>query len=214
MRRINLVQKIGRISFILLFVSLLSLIGGAFIMQVTSSSYQLVYQPTTQNNGLDFPDNYLVEGSDSVEQDACCGHIDTTEPAVTLLTPGNTSILLASYTIAFEITDDNPMEDFLADEVLYNWDGGSNTTLESPFNISMHGTDGEHILNLYAVDATENWAAKRYIFTTTSDTDAIVIIGVDLPTTTTTPRRSDGFLLLTTIPVLISAGILFAKRKQ
>ncbi len=213
MRRINLVQKIGRISFILLFVSLLSLIGGAFIMQVTSSSIQLTPKPTTQNEGDFLPNNYLVKGSDSIEQ-VCCGHEDSTEPQIILVSPGNTSILLAGYGIEFVVTDDNPMEDFLPEEVLFNWDGASNTTLESPLNVSMPSTDGPHILNMYSVDALENWAYKKYLFTTTSDPNAVQILEGDATTTTAVARRSDGFLLLTAIPVFVFSVIVFARRKQ
>lgn len=213
MRRIELVQKISRIGFIVLFVSALSLIGGVFIMQVTSSSYQLTYTPTTQNGDDFLPDNYLVIGSESIEQ-GCCGHEDSTAPLITLITPGNTSVLLAGHIIAFDITDDNPMEDFLAEEVTYNWDGGSNTTLTSPFNISMAGADGEHTLNVYAVDALDNWGSKVFKFTTTSNPGEVNIIGVDLPTTTTLPRRADGFLLLTAVPIFIASAIIVARRKK
>jgi hypothetical protein len=188
-------------------------IGGVFIMQVTSSAYELNYIQPTQNDKAYLPNSFIVIGSDSIEQ-GCCGHDDDTAPKILLLSPGNTSTLLVDYQIAFEITDDNPMEDFLAEEILYNWDGGSNSTLTSPFNVSMVGTDGLHILNMYAVDALENWAHKKYTFTTTSDPGAVQIIGGPVVTTTTVPRRSDGFLLLTIIPISILAAILFNKRER
>ncbi len=191
-----MVKKITRISFIGLFGAFIILIGGIFVIQATSSPYQLNYQSASQ----------------SVEQDACCGHTDTTEPVIRLITPGNNSVLLADYVIAFEITDDNPMDDLLPTEVLFNWDGSSNITLNAPYNISMTGTDGEHVLNIFATDAKENWAGAKFIFTTTSDPDAVVIIGVDY-TKTTIPRRSDGFLFLTTFSVLILGVMFLTKRK-
>lgn len=92
--------------------------------------------------------------------------IDETAPVITLysgLTIQNTEI------INLDISDSNTL-----DRSYYNWNGGSNNSLDSPFNITSDGlTEGSNELNLFAYDVAGNLQAETYSF---SVDDAPVIV--------------------------------------
>jgi len=110
------------------------------------------------------------------------------------------------------------MNDFLAEEVFYNWDGQTNSTLIQPigpFNITIPNDEGIHILHVYARDIENNWTYAKFSFTSTTNTDLVSTIKVTTTTTTTTPRRSDGFIIVPIILGLIcSVPIISWKRNS
>ncbi len=86
--------------------------------------------------------------------------IDSTKPEIILNSPINGSIILPGVTINLTVSDTN-----LAN-ASYTVNGGSNITFVAPFNIdtSIWG-DGNHIIQVSAVDRAGNWNNTQYNFT-------------------------------------------------
>ena len=86
--------------------------------------------------------------------------IDDTAPTITLNTPSDNSEIQSGTTIDLSVTETNTLS-----QVLYAWDGGSNSTLPSPYDVSTSGlNEGTHVLHVYAGDAADNWASESYTF--------------------------------------------------
>ncbi|MCF2137529.1 MAG: Ig-like domain-containing protein [Candidatus Thorarchaeota archaeon] len=87
--------------------------------------------------------------------------IDDTAPVITLNSPSDGSEIQSGTMIDLDVTDSHSVA-----SVLYNWDGGTNTTLSSPYDVDTSGlSDGSHVLNIYAQDEAGNWAHETYSFT-------------------------------------------------
>ncbi|WP_457916832.1 hypothetical protein [Candidatus Lokiarchaeum ossiferum] len=102
--------------------------------------------------------------------------IDNQNPAITLLSPKEGRGISPGDIIDLQITDENTVN-----QVNYNWNGGSNSTLNSPYNIIFvdQGTN-EIILNVYAEDLAGNRISTAYNF---SIDDTIPTIQMIMPQT-------------------------------
>ncbi len=80
-------------------------------------------------------------------------------PIIELISSYNNSEIKSSKVLNFTITDFQ----LAIDTVFYNWNGGVNTTLNSPYDIVISGiTDGAHQLNIYANDSAGKISCKVY----------------------------------------------------
>ncbi|MHA1781228.1 MAG: Ig-like domain-containing protein [Candidatus Thorarchaeota archaeon] len=85
---------------------------------------------------------------------------DDTAPTITLNSPSDGSEIQSGTTIDLTVTDGHTLS-----QVLYNWDGTSNATLGSPYDVTTTGlSEGSHTLHVYAQDAAGNWASEDYTF--------------------------------------------------
>nr|MDO8110468.1 NosD domain-containing protein [Candidatus Sigynarchaeota archaeon] len=85
--------------------------------------------------------------------------VDGTPPSIILNSPANASAILPNRVI------DLLAGDIRLDETWYQWDSGSNITLLAPFDVNAPGTDGLHVLRVYANDTASNIMNRRYEFT-------------------------------------------------
>ena len=155
-------------------------IGGIYAIKIISPSFQVnnVGSSNLDNNEMKatIHQNYSKRGLMEID-DACCGHTDVTPPEIQLISHFNGDTILGDTAIKIFVDDDNPFDDFLASEVLYHWnDDSSNTTLvetEEEFTYEMVPplVVGTHVLYIYAVDGTGNWASATFSFTVVSDFD-------------------------------------------
>ncbi|MFX1251443.1 MAG: SBBP repeat-containing protein [Promethearchaeota archaeon] len=94
---------------------------------------------------------------------------DDTPPTIILKTPVNDSIHPSGTVLSLNITDAHGIS-----QVKYNWDGTSNNTIFTPYDIVLISGDGQHILHVYAYDNAgtgstsypSNWVSKLFMFTT------------------------------------------------
>ncbi|MFX1532614.1 MAG: SBBP repeat-containing protein, partial [Promethearchaeota archaeon] len=96
---------------------------------------------------------------------------DDTDPLIILVSPTNTSSNVPGTNIDLNITDPNGIID-----VRYNWDGGNNKSLSSPYDLKLLSQDGQHVLRVYALDTALNWAKATFVLTTDS-IPLVVLIG-------------------------------------
>ncbi|UCG68650.1 MAG: Ig-like domain-containing protein, partial [Thermoplasmata archaeon] len=86
--------------------------------------------------------------------------IDSEPPKVTLTSPDNNSVLSADTEINLSISDDN------LEKVRYSRNGGSKTSLYSPFAINTtEWPDGEYTVTIYAEDRAGNLIENWFLFT-------------------------------------------------
>ncbi|MFX1254812.1 MAG: Ig-like domain-containing protein [Promethearchaeota archaeon] len=86
---------------------------------------------------------------------------DGTDPVITLTSPASETVHQSGTTIDLSITDVNGIT-----QVLYSWDGQSNSTLNSPYDVTLPGGEGTHTLHIYARDPAGNWVSATFMFTT------------------------------------------------
>ncbi|MFX0061787.1 MAG: SBBP repeat-containing protein [Candidatus Hermodarchaeota archaeon] len=103
-------------------------------------------------------------------------------PIISLTSPANESIHRSGTTIDLSIIG----IDGDISHVLYNWDSGTNTTLASPYNLTLPSGDGQHVLHVYANDTVGNWAVQTYVFTT-DDTGPTITLTSPMNGTTGAP---------------------------
>jgi parallel beta-helix repeat protein len=91
-------------------------------------------------------------------------------PVIDLLSPSEGMIYFSGTTINLNITSGNELA-----LVLYNWDGGTNSTLFSPYDVTLLTGDGQHTLYIYVQDNLGNWVTQSFIFITVDDRPQIWI---------------------------------------
>jgi hypothetical protein len=204
-------------------IVLFSYIGGIFATAIIAPSFQINYVTSSKsdNNNEAIPQNSSRLEILEIKDCECMGktYSDDDPPKIKGKYPPNGSVLLGGTTIEIEVTDNYPLNDFLPDQVLYNWDKGqSNTTIdEPPFEVVIPTEEGPHELYVYAGDNSGNWRSAIFYFNTTSDPDSVYIPSVSSTTTSNPPaRRSPGFSLLPVILTIIGSMpiIIWKRRKQ
>lgn len=116
----------------------------------------------TQNSTTTFSENRTVT-------------IDTTNPTLTITSPqASASYDTTTITINFIAQDSN------LNNCIYNFNGGTNTTLSSCQNTTATPQSGEQTLNLYAFDKAGNANFQAVTFTKTQDSAPPEIIDVDI----------------------------------
>ncbi|MHA2363347.1 MAG: SBBP repeat-containing protein [Candidatus Hodarchaeales archaeon] len=86
---------------------------------------------------------------------------DDTSPLIELLIPNNGSIHFSEYVIELSITDLNNFQ-----EIMYNWDENANTTFNQQFLTQLPSIEGQHTLNVFAIDIAGNLNVSMFIFET------------------------------------------------
>ncbi|MFX1536231.1 MAG: hypothetical protein ACFFDI_18605, partial [Promethearchaeota archaeon] len=86
---------------------------------------------------------------------------DDTAPTITLTSPANNTVHPSGTLIDVSIIDTTGVS-----QVLYHWDGASNTSLTSPYDVYLPSGDGQHVLHIFAEDTIGNWAYTTFVFTT------------------------------------------------
>lgn len=209
-------------------IVLFSYIGGIFATAIIAPSFQINYitssKSDTRNEAI--PQNSSRFEILEIKDCECMGktYSDEDPPKIKSKYPPNGSVLLGGTTIEIEITDNYPLNDFLPDQVLYNWDKGqSNTSIDEPtdksehtYEVVMPTEEGPHELYVYAGDNSGNWDSAIFYFNTTTDPNSVYIPTVSSTTTSSPPaRRSPGFSLLPVILTLsVSIPIIIWKRRK
>ncbi len=103
--------------------------------------------------------------------------IDSVAPSITLLSPKEGRGIENGALINLQVEDENTIE-----WVNYNWNGGSNTTLESPYDITFvdQGTS-ELLLFVYAKDKAGNLFSTFFNFTVDESAPSIQLLAPDEP---------------------------------
>ncbi|MFX1532613.1 MAG: SBBP repeat-containing protein [Promethearchaeota archaeon] len=125
---------------------------------------------------------------------------DDTPPTITLASPANGTTHSSGTIIDLTITDLNGIS-----QVRYNWDGGTNATLTTPYQTTLPVGNGPHVLRVYAQDQAGNWASQKYVFTTKDPTST---------TSSTTPTSTDFFTVEIVLLALGSLVAIFWRRKR
>jgi parallel beta-helix repeat protein len=95
--------------------------------------------------------------------------IDSTLPEIILNSPPDNSNITQGTTIDLDVVDDHLLI------VNYNFTGGSNTTLPAPFDINTTlWSDGDYIIQVWAVDDAGNYNTTKYNFTLDGSKPVIV----------------------------------------
>lgn len=81
-------------------------------------------------------------------------------PTIALISPSNTSVDKSNTLIDFNISSSG----FPIKNVMYSWDTGANISLASPYKLPLTGSDGAHILNIYATDVADDSIHMDYKF--------------------------------------------------
>jgi hypothetical protein len=79
-------------------------------------------------------------------------------PKISLIWPANTSTIYYFDDVDIEIEGESG-------DCFYSWDGGTNTTFISPWDIPVVPTSGFHHLEVYAEDSEDNWSKLHLVFT-------------------------------------------------
>ncbi len=127
--------------------------------------------------------------------------IDNTSPLITLNSPSNSTTHPSATTIDLDITDAKTG----VKTALYAWDGGSNTSLAAPYDVTLHTEDGQHVLWVYAEDYAGNWVEKTFVFTTED---------IETSSSTTTPTPTDFFTIEVVLLAFGLLGIVFLLWKK
>ncbi|MFX1254148.1 MAG: SBBP repeat-containing protein [Promethearchaeota archaeon] len=96
---------------------------------------------------------------------------DDTAPSIELTSPVNGTTLPSGTIIDLSITDLNGIS-----RVLFSWDGNTNGTLASPYDLPLITEDSLHNLWVYANDSADNWVAAYYEFTTDDTSPTITLV--------------------------------------
>lgn len=148
----------------------LDVYGTTYVAGRTSSSNFPLVNPI--NSSLDqAPDIFVTTLS-----------LDEIKPVISLINPANMSTAQTGAPIDLNITDDSSG---VAD-VLYNWDGGANTSLIAPYDVSVPTGEVEHVLRVYVNDTAGNSANSTYVFTT-DDTLPLIVLNNPMNKSSYTP---------------------------
>ena len=134
------------------------------------------------------PHMLKIFAEDNVTNVASASYIFTTDgfgPLITLNSPVNNSVHSSGLTIDLSITDPNGVV-----LVTYTWDGSGNTTLFSPFDLTLPALDGSHILYIVAHDNVSNMASQTYVFVTDDANPQISSPPADLTFEAGTPNQN------------------------
>ena len=131
---------------------------------VDGSSYEKLYSPfevstDSWGEGEHRLDITASDGNENKGNEFFIFYIDLSPPVIELLFPSNGSALESSSKILFSIEDESPIG------VNYSLDGGGARILPHPFSISVAWwTEGEHHIQVNAIDMAGNRASSRYTF--------------------------------------------------
>ena len=96
--------------------------------------------------------------------------IDTIAPSIFLISPVNNSIIPSRTILDYSVVDTNLMQ------VNYSINGGFDTSLPAPFDISSTGwADGDYIIQINAMDLAGNSDSRWFFFTIDSTKPTIVL---------------------------------------
>ena len=151
--------------------------GGSNITLSSPYSLSLI-----TGDGLHSLKVYAIDNAGNTRKIVCQFSTDDTAPIVSLSNPSNNSLLQSSTNIQFSISDALSG----IGTVQFNWDGGSNTTLNSPFTLPLITSDGLHVLTVYANDTVGNLRVVKYQFTI-DDTAPIIHLNKPANDTTQSP---------------------------
>ena len=159
---------------LVVMITFATVIGGQFILKSTIPSFQM---DNALNTDLGTVEVEAPSPQDNENQalyhieDACCKHVDTEIPGISIPEPPFKNFVIVNSTIDVLIFDNNPM--FNVKTILYHWDTDtSNTTLvgEDPqlddllYQIVVTSEVGTRTLYIYAEDASGNWATAEFTF--------------------------------------------------
>ncbi|MFX1251451.1 MAG: SBBP repeat-containing protein [Promethearchaeota archaeon] len=130
---------------------------------------------------------------------------DDTGPIIALNNPANATTHPSGTVINLSISDINGVS-----HIFYSWDGGSNITLNTPYNIALPTGNGLHVLQVYANDSLGNWAMQVYVFTTQDITSTTSIT----TTSTTTPISADFFTIEVFLLAFLALSVILWRRKN
>ncbi|HMF33404.1 MAG TPA: NosD domain-containing protein, partial [Candidatus Lokiarchaeia archaeon] len=116
--------------------------------------------PSASNNGYIWNTSYVVFGSPGNLDHYPLVNFDIIPPIITLLSPSNNSSHAPGFPIVLNVSDN-----VWVHQVLYNWDGAANLTLDDPYALAFPAQLGLHTLNIYAEDIAGNWTCQQYNFT-------------------------------------------------
>ncbi|MHA2173565.1 MAG: hypothetical protein ACXABI_01935 [Candidatus Hodarchaeales archaeon] len=170
-------NKTSRMLLLAPVVTIFLFIIGTFAIGLTNSDFIKNSTNSVDIEQEKVPNGFILLGIRTVDG-SCCGHIDITPPIVTLTYLQNNTILYpGGEVITLIISDDNPNNDFLAEQVLYHWDNAtSNTTLSAPYDVTLPTENGTHILYVYTLDAADNWGSFIYVLTVGLPPPAILLV--------------------------------------
>ena len=234
--------KIRRISLLIPIIAISIFLGSAVLMKVNSSTLQSTIDSNCEETSLDIPPDYSIYEILSTEGCYCIAtggtYSDETPPVIDIKSPPNNSKILVNTTIFIEITDDFPAMEggpsFVPEVVKYHWnDATSNITVydayiddppapEEPVRVELTLPSDEanatHVLYVYAVDYEGNWASITFVYTTPDleeeSSSWIPTWTTTIPTTTTEHRRTDGFLVMPIILILIGLVNVITWRRR
>lgn len=79
-------------------------------------------------------------------------------PKISLIWPSNSSVLFEFDEVDIEIEGEDGGG-------LYSWDGNMNSSFDSPWDIPVPLSPGEHYLDVFAKDTEDNWSSLHMVFT-------------------------------------------------
>ncbi|MGY5863461.1 MAG: hypothetical protein RTV41_02595 [Candidatus Thorarchaeota archaeon] len=89
-------------------------------------------------------------------------------PKISLIWPSNTSTLYPFDVVDVEIAGESGRG-------LYSWDGETNSSFLSPWDIPVPSSSGLHMLDVYANDSENNWVSLHTVFTVIQQETSISI---------------------------------------
>jgi hypothetical protein len=171
-------NKLVRIIFIIPVILIITLVLGTFCYSITAPIFFGQHdQSLKKSESSDlFSESFVVSGFSNPTQ-ACCGHVDVTGPSILLISPENNSNNPIGTILDFDVTDDNPMEDFKPEQVLYQWNHEViNTTFISPYDLILPDIPGSYILTVFAKDVQGNWSMLKFRFTVVPSILSILLL--------------------------------------
>jgi len=129
--------------------------------------------------------------------------VDHTNPAITLISPGNDSTITSGTTIDLNVTDDN-----LA-MVWWSKNGGTtNNTLYSPYDIDTTGwSEGLTVVDVWANDSADNLNHTQYKFTIDDNPPQITLNFPPTGFNTTTENITFNFTVIDSIASTLNCSL-------
>ena len=231
-------QKILRVTLLIPMIIISVFIGITVTTDVTVPiSHSHNQMCNNEDIGSQIPGNYRIIGALGPQACSCLGvtYSDDVPPSVVVMSPPNNSLIFPNTTIYIECSDNFPAIDggvpFVPEYVYYHWNNAtSNTTAydagvdgappnDQPVKLEFVLPSDEagvtHKLYIYAVDYEKNWTSVVVIYTTPSTGEESSVTWTTTTTTTTTiQRRTDGFLLIPMIGILIGLVNIITWRRR
>ncbi|MGD9397384.1 MAG: hypothetical protein PVJ05_13205, partial [Candidatus Thorarchaeota archaeon] len=123
---------------------------------------------------------------------------DGAPPVITLLSPGNGSVVHP-----FSLIDIDVSDNVAVSHVLYHWDLIANETLDPPYDLFARTSEVGHYLYVYANDTSDTWTKSVFYFITdgtypeieltTPTNDSLHQSGIDINVTVTDIHLTDVF---------------------